>query len=276
MPSGESELWKQILEIPLVKEKMREQGYYTSTKSFRQMTSAFGAQMKLRAPKYLSIDFWSGQPTFLVKRRYYVLRTGKGKFALLDEKVFPRPYLSLQMTLAKELKPNISQRYDQVKRAFEESIQEDAVLERMHFLEIFEQIIADLFGTREYFVGPRGSRSSKFEIFLQNRNHENTKLCTYNGQEELDYSLWTEESVLLVEAKQTDKSTGLLDLGWHKLVYPANRFRNYKVSLYPTYFLRRKNEVHIFVFPRIKFYRSGILLNDAQAMEPKKIYRIRI
>ena len=276
MPSDESDLWKQILKIPLVKEKILEQGYYSCTRSFREMTSTFGAQMKLRAPEYLSKDFWSRQPTFLVERGYYVLRTGIGKFALLNEKVFPRPYLSLQTTFAKELKLNIPQRYDQIKRAFEESAQENAALEQMRFLGIFEQLITDLFGTREYLVGPRGNRSSSFEIFIQNKNHEKIKLCTYRGQEELDYSLWTEDSVLLFEAKQTNKSTGFLDLGWHKLVYPANRFRNYKASLYPTYFLRRKNVVHIFVFPRIQFYRSGITLNDAQAMTPQKIYRIHI
>jgi len=232
--------------------------------------------MKLRAPEYLSKDFWSRQPTFLVERDYYVLRTGVGRFALLDDKIFPKPYLSLQTTFAKELYPSIPQSFKNVKKAFDENAQENAALEQMRFFGIFQQIIADLFGTREFVVGPRGNRGSSFDVFIENNNHEKIKLFTYKGQEELDYSLWTEENALLFEAKQTIQSTGFLDPGWHKLVFPANRFRNYENSLFPVYFLRRQNEIFFFVFPRIQFYESGIIINDAKAMTPERIYRVKV
>jgi hypothetical protein len=133
-----------------------------------------------------------------------------------------------------------------------------------------------LFNKNEYVVGPRGNKSSSFDIFVERNNHEKMKLCTYQGQEELDYSLWTEENVLLFEAKQTRRSNGFLDLGWHKLVYPANRFRDYDMSLYPTYFLRRPTEIFIFVFPSVQFYESGIIINDPDAMKPMRIYRVRV
>jgi len=203
MPSDEYHLWKQILETPSVEKGLLEHGFFLSSESFRGITSSFGAHMKLRAPEYLSKDFWSRQPRFLVERGYYVLRTGVGKFALLNERVFPKPYLSLQTTDTSDLTPRTPQAFKQLKRAFDENIQENAALEQMRFLGIFEQIIVDLFGTDEYFVGPRGNRSSSFDIFLEKNSHDRIRLCTYQGQEELDYSLWTEDKVLLLEAKQT-------------------------------------------------------------------------
>lgn len=274
MPSDESTLWERILEVPLVNEKMTGQGYFVSTRPFREMLSVLGVQMKLGTPRYLSKDFWSRQPTFLVEQGYYVLRTGRGKFALLDERVFPKPYVSLQTAVAKELKHDIPHGYEELRRAFGQSAQESATLEQMRFFGVFEKIVADLFGAREYIIGPRGSRSSSFDVFIQDMSLHKIKLYTYEGLEELDYSIWTRDSALLLEAKQTDRSTGFLDVGWHKLVYPASRYKGGKTALYPAYFLRRKDDVHIFVFPKVQFYKSGIVLNDPTSMVPQEIYRI--
>ena len=276
MPSDESGLWRRILELPSVKEKIHEQGFFLSSDSFRQITSSIGKQMRMQAPGYLSKDFWSGQPPILTRQGCYVLRTGIGRFAILDEKVFPRPYLSLQTSSAIELKPEIPSSFKLVKKAFDENAQENAALEQMRFLGIFERIITNLFGTSEYIVGPRSSRSSTFDVYIEKNDGQRLKLCTYKGQEELDYSLWTESNALLFEAKQTNQLTGFLDLGWHKLVYPANRFRGYDNSLFPVYFLRRQNKVQIFVFPKIQFYESGIVLNEKPAMTPEKTYEIRL
>jgi len=276
MPSDEFELWKRILKIPSIEEQMQKKGFALSSESFRKITSSFGAQMKLRAPEYLSKDFWSRQPAFLVERGLYVLRTGVGRFALVNEKVFPKPYLSLQPISPIELNARIPQSFKPLKRAFDENAQENAALEQMRFLGIFEQLIVDLFGTREYIVGPRGNRGSSFDVFLEKNNHEKVKLFTYKGQEELDYSLRTEENALLFEAKQTNQLKGFLDPEWHKLTYSANRFRDYNVSLFPVYFLRRQNEILVFVFPKIQFYQSGIIINDSQAMTPKRIYRAKV
>lgn len=41
----------------------------------------------------------------------------------------------------------------------------------------------------------------------------------YNGQEDLDYTIWTEDSVLVFEA--VISSSGGLDIGWHKLAFPC-------------------------------------------------------
>lgn len=276
MPSDESELWKKILETPSVKKSILEHGFFLSSESFRGITSSFGTQMRLRAPEYLSKDFWSRQSPFLVEKGYYVIRTGVGKFALLDERVFPKPYLSLLATGAKDLTSRVPQSFNQLKRAFDENAQENAALEQVRFLGIFEQMIFDLFGEDEYVVGPRGNRSSSFDIFVETKEHEKLRLCSYQGQEELDYSIWTEDKVLLIEAKQTQRSDGFLDPGWHKLIYPANRFRDYKVSLFPTYFLRRPKEVVMFVFPSVKFYETGVIINDKLAMKPERIYRVRL
>jgi hypothetical protein len=43
----------------------------------------------------------------------------------------------------------------------------------------------------------------------------------YSGQEDLDYTIWTEDSVLVFEAKQFISSSGGLDIGWHKLAFPC-------------------------------------------------------
>jgi hypothetical protein len=204
MPSDESDLWKRILETPSVKKSMLENGFFLSSKSFRGVTSSFGAQMRLRAPEYLSKDFWSRQSSFLVEQGYYVIRTGVGKFALLDENVFPKPYLSLQATDAKDLTPQIPQSFTQLKRAFNENAQENAALEQMRFLGIFKQMIADLFGEDEYVVGPRGNRSSSFDIFLETRQHDTLRLCSYQGQEELDYSIWAEDKAFGSRERQED------------------------------------------------------------------------
>jgi len=276
MPSDESDLWKRIVETPVVEKEMIEKGFFLSSESFRRITSSFGAHMRLRAPEYLSKDFWSRQPPSLVERGYYVLRVGMGKFALLDERVFPRPYLSLETSSASDLNPKVPRSFKQLRKAFGENAQENASLEQMRFLGIFDQMITDLFGTNEYFVGPRGNRSSSFDIFVEKKNNEKTRLCTYQGQEELDYSLWTEDEVLLFEAKQTQRSASFLDIGWHKLVYSASRFRDYEILLLPTYFLRRRNEIFMFVFAHVQFYESGIVINDSRAMKPKKIYRVRL
>lgn len=276
MPSDESVLWERILKIPSVGKEMLEHGFFLSNESFRSIASSFGLQMKLQAPQYLSKDFWSRQPRFLIEQGYYVLRTGIGKFALLDENIFPRPYLTIQTQHSKDLTPEIPNSYKHLITAFKENAQENAALEQMRFFKVFEKMMVDLFGTDENVVGPRGSKRSSFDIFIEKNNHEKKKLCTYRGQEELDYSLWTEENALLFEAKQTNRSDGFLDLGWHKLVYPANRFRQYETSLYPAYFLRRPTETFIFVFPRVQFYESGIIINDANAMKPKETYRVRI
>ena len=44
---------------------------------------------------YLSIDFWSKQSNVLRRNNFFLLRTGRGKFGIFDQKKFPKPYLDL-------------------------------------------------------------------------------------------------------------------------------------------------------------------------------------
>ena len=99
----------------------------------------------------------------------------------------------------------------------------------------------------------------------------------YNGQEELDYTIWTKDSVFVFEAKQFISSNGGLDIGWHKLAFPCHRFYDYKgLNIVPIYYLRQRNFVYLFIFPKMDFYNDGILLNDVTKFTPTKIFRINV
>ena len=90
----------------------------------------------------------------------------------------------------------------------------------------------------------------------------------------MDYSIWTKDHILAIEAKSLPENHGL-DIGWHKIVYPTFRFSqysNYKIK--PVYFLKWGKIIHVFVFPTISFHEKGILLNDKQTFEPDKIFKI--
>ena len=94
-------------------------------------------------------------------------------------------------------------------------------------------------------------------MFQKLNASEPIKIRTYKGQAELDYSLWTRDSVLLFEAKQVKKGDPNyhLDIGWHKFAYAATRFLNYQnLNVYPVYFLRIKDKVFLFLFPKFGFY----------------------
>jgi len=66
-----------------------------------------------------------------------------------------------------------------------------------------------------------------------------------------------------------------LDVGWHKLAYPASRFKKYsKYKIKPIYFLKWEKTIHLFVFPDFEFYKDGIIINDEKAFVPEQIFRI--
>ena len=97
----------------------------------------------------------------------------------------------------------------------------------------------------------------------------------YNGHEDLDYTIWTEDSVLVFEAKQFISASGGLDIGWHKLAFPCYRFYDYKgLNIIPIYYLRQQHSIYLFVFPRMEFYNGGILVNDITKYTPTKVLRI--
>lgn len=51
----------------------------------------------------LSKDFWHEQSRVRTDNNYYLIRTGRGSFVILDEKQFPRPYLNLNIDEAIEI-----------------------------------------------------------------------------------------------------------------------------------------------------------------------------
>ena len=86
----------------------------------------------------------------------------------------------------------------------------------------------------------------------------------------------------MFEAKSVTR--GGLDVGWHKLAYPAHRFYNqtinHELKVNPVYFLRTiyedVNTVLIFLFRDIEFMDGGVILNDRDALEPLKVFRVDI
>ena len=134
--------------------------------------------------------------------------------------------------------------------------------------------IKELFGDVEWHIGPRGNKVSQFKVYGKKSSEETALLFDYHGQEELDYTLWTKDCILLFEAKSLSRNEGL-DVGWHKMAYPASRFskiNNYTIK--PIYFLKWENVIHLFVFPKFQFYNDGIIINDKKNQIPEKTFRI--
>jgi hypothetical protein len=158
--------------------------------------------------------------------------------------------------------------------------QEATNLEYLRFLGIYDQLIQLMFNipNNSYFIGPRGNRNSGFRIYFNDKTKPNEPVFfDYNGQEELDYTIWTKNFVLVFEAKQFITGNGGLDIGWHKLAFSCHRFYDYKdLNIIPVYYLRQKNIVYLFIFPKMEFYNNGILLNDTTKFTPVKIFRVNI
>jgi hypothetical protein len=87
----------------------------------------------INTANFLSKDFWHQQSRILKDNNLYLIRTGKGSFALLDEKQFPKPYLDLDTKNAIEIPQEEPEGFDNLKRAFWENILENAALEQLRF-----------------------------------------------------------------------------------------------------------------------------------------------
>lgn len=48
------------------------------------------------------------------------------------------------------------------------------------------------------------------------------------------------------------------------------------LNIVPIYYLRQRNFVYLFIFPKMDFYNDGILLNDVTKFTPTKIFRINV
>lgn len=160
--------------------------------------------------------------------------------------------------------------------AFMEHYNEDANLEHLQILGVYEDILDQICGTKDYRVGPRGSKKSVFKIYFKDQlNPENPISFDYEGQEELDYTIWTEKEVLVFEAKQNKNNSGSLDVGWHKLAFTSQRFLKIEdLSVIPVYYLRQNNIIYLFVFPKMSNFKDGIMLNDENQFSAYKVFRV--
>ena len=229
---------------------------------------------------YVSIDFMSKQPKILRDNHYYILRTGGGRFIILDETKFPNSYLDLSISDSIQLETKEDPEFPELYKVFRKDVndkskQENSALEFPNALGCYDLLIKKLFGNVKWYVGPRGLKRSQFHMYGEKSNGEPIDLPDYNGPEELDYTIWTKDCILLFEAKVVDRENEGLDIGWHKMAYPAARFskiNNYTIK--PIYFLRCKNIIHLFVFPKFQFHNDGIVINDKKNQIPEKIFRI--
>ena len=229
---------------------------------------------------YVSIDFMSNQPKILRDKHYYILRTGGGRFIILDETKFPNSYLDLSISDSIQLETKEDPEFPELYKVFRKDVsdkskQENSALEFPNALGCYDLLIKKLFGNVKWYVGPRGLKHSQFRTHGKKSDEKITCLYDYDGPEELDYTIWTKDCILLFEAKVVDRENEGLDIGWHKMAYPAARFskiNNYTIK--PIYFLRCKNIIHLFVFPKFQFHNDGIVINDKKNQIPEKIFRI--
>ena len=229
---------------------------------------------------YVSIDFMSKQPKILRDNHYYILRTGGGRFIILDETKFPNSYLDLSISDSIQLETKEDPEFPELYKVFRKDVndkskQENSALEFPNALGCYGLLIKELFGNVKWYVGPRGLKHSQFRTHGKKSDEKITCLYDYDGPEELDYTIWTKDCILLFEAKVVDRENEGLDIGWHKMAYPAARFskiNNYTIK--PIYFLRCKNIIHLFVFPKFQFHNDGIIINDKKNQDHKKIFRI--
>ena len=280
--------WSKILENIMASEnfknQIKNQGYYLSPEytDFRTyLKMEWNLNSTINTANFLSKDFWHEQSRILRDQNYYLIRAGRGSFVILDEKQFPMPYLDLNIENATEIPVEEPEGFDNLKKAFNENILENAGLEQLRFNGIYDKVIEKTLGSKqENYIGIRGNTTRIFDIFFRKAHSQDLKkIKTYRGQAELDYTIWTRNSVFLFEAKQVKQGSieYYLDIGWHKFAYAAIRFLNYEnLHVYPIYFLRLKNMVFLFVFPHLNFYERGIILNDWKQMRPEKIFSITL
>lgn len=273
-------VWENALE--LIRSSIGERGYYLWNRSFTDFVKEYKIPAGQKAPFYLSLDFYSQQRPELTERGLYVIRFGQGNFGIFDKTVYPKPYLELKTEEAERISLTNYSSYEAMKKAFsivdrDLSAAEDTLLEPCRFHGVFQKIL-EAFGESEYQIGPRGLFYSRFPLFFKRVNGDSTRFG-YDGQVELDFSVWTENRVLVFEAKSLTR--GGLDIGWHKLVFPSQRFASIggeHLKINPVYFLRKRdsegNRIMIYLFPEISFKEGGVVLNDEACWKPLRVWSV--
>jgi hypothetical protein len=272
-------IWDNLLRDPKFNFNISKRGYSQEIKFIdyikqNKLESIFQRSGAVTA-NLLSIDFFSRQSRELTDKNLFLLRTGQGKFVIFNRDYFGSSYLDLQLSRFEEFSYEVPKNQKNLVNAYLDRLNENASLELMHLLGIFKKMVEKVSGEINYFIGPRGNRASKFDVYLYNdKEAQNQAIYTYNGQEELDYSLFTEKSIFVFESKNL--GVGGLDIGWHKIAYPINRFRKFNADIYPCYFLKNKCIVWLFVFPKFEFYNQGMVLNNKLATIPQHVFKVNL
>jgi len=274
-------VWEPVLEI--FRESIEKQGYYYWNGTFPKFKEQYRLKAPRSTPEYLSIDFWSRQRKELTQNGWYILRIGEGSFAIFSETEFPRPYTQLKINNAENLESNRPTGIPYLNDAFKLMMEkkasaEDSILELLRFCGVYGSLINATSDSYELYVGPRGNFKSRFNMSLRQKNNEIVDF-QYDGQIELDYSLWSEDKIFLIEAKSRQR--GGLDIGWHKLAFPTQHFKNiaqeHGIEIIPIYLLRKYSKiqdyVYFFVFSPVEFH-NGLILNDQRLMEPERVYSV--
>lgn len=270
-----STVWISLFNDPKFLKELSTQGYCPE-RNFSEYKAKHKLRLSGTAQKYLSIDFYSRQSKKLTDKSCFVIRTGSGNFIVFDEKRFGKPYLDLDLSDAEELDYEVPKNFKHLYNAFNENLIENSSIESLWFFGIFKQIIDRISSEKEYYIGPRGNKISIFNVYLKDRKtQEILKVFTHKGQEDLDYSIFTENCIYFFEGKNFPKERSGLDIGWHKIIFPASRFKKYSDKrLIPGYFLKLGTVVYFIVFPDFKFYNGGIILNDERQFTPEHIFKI--
>jgi hypothetical protein len=268
--------WEKLIVDNEFKKSIDTNGYFHWKSSFQDYIKKYNLNLRGNAPDYLSINFWSEQPSTLIHNGLYVIRLDAGSFVIFKEERFRKPYLDLKIDNAKEIPIKQISSHSHLQDAFNEHYNEDANLEHLRILGVYEEILDEVCGTKDYRVGPRGSKKSIFKIYFKDQLNQDTPISfDYEGQEELDYSIWTEKEVLVFEAKQNKSNSGGLDVGWHKLAFTSQRFLKIEdLSVIPVYYLRQNQIIYLFAFPKMPSFRDGIILNDESQFSKYKSFKV--
>jgi len=112
---------------------------------------------------------------------------------------------------SQELYENLKQKNDDFLELIDafDTRQENPGLEHLNVTGVYDSLVTKLFGNMEWHIGPRGNKVSNFKVFGKTAQNKISPLYDFHGQEELDYTIWTKEHILLFEAKALEKNMGL-------------------------------------------------------------------
>lgn len=176
-------VWEPILNS--IQNDIAKKGYFLWTKSFQDFKREFHIQVPNDAPFYLSLDFWSEQRKELTQNGLYVIRLGVGRFVILSQEEFAKPYLKLSIENPQEITPKTPSSFNYLKKAYRTVLSkkrsiENPLLEMLGFYGVWNWIFRIALGEDEYHVGPRGNMFSRFDIYFQ-RKDRNLEKFNYNG-----------------------------------------------------------------------------------------------